>query len=78
MGYYGDAIWEVSNGYAIHKGTWWSNYSYFPRELNIFFERGGHYGDGANGGIFSFGGSGQHVDIDTHDNRSFRLTLTVV
>ena len=50
---YGDAVYETSTS-GSGSTSWYGDYSRFPDEGGPFFQRGGHYTDGTDAGVFFF------------------------
>ena len=71
---YGDAIYEISNGYNSANESWYSDYSNFSVTENAFFSRSGYYRNGANAGIFSFDGSSGTTNVLS----GFRVAISVL
>ena len=72
-GKYGDAVYETSAS-SSESTSWYGDYSGFPRTSNLFFVRGGSYGNGTYAGAFSFGTA--YGDWDS--NYSFRPVLVAL
>ena len=74
-GYYGDAVYETSNGASSNsKTSWYSDVSGFPH-LNVpFFQRGGWSRETSGAGIFHFSG----LDNNINTAYSFRLVISVL
>ena len=53
-GHYGDAVYETSGTYT-GQGSWYKDYSNFPRTGSPFFIRGGNCSDASLAGVFFFG-----------------------
>ena len=50
---YGDAVYETSTS-GSGSTSWYGDYSDFPGEGGPFFQRGGHYTEGTDAGVFFF------------------------
>ena len=76
-GYYGDAIWEISNnGGGQSTSAWYSDRSFFPSTDSPFFYRGGGIGWTTDSGIFAF--SHNYYYGNARDSFGFRVVITVL
>ena len=71
-GYYGDAIWETSEGY--NSGSWYGDGSSFPNFSATFLCRDNGYQNRSSSGLFCF----TYMTGIAGNNISFRLVLPVI
>ena len=50
---YGDAIFEMSNNFAISNGSWYHDMMYYPKNSLPIFYRGGNYSHTVSAGMFA-------------------------
>ena len=75
-GYYGDAIWEISNSGGASTSAWYSDRSYFPTKDSPFFYRGGGIGWTTDSGIFAFSHNSYYGNA--RDSFGFRVVITIL
>ena len=78
---YGDAVYETSANGNTSNGSWYGDYSSFPRASGPFFIRGGGCINGSNAGVFAFyhnNGSNGGSDGYNNSNVSFRPVLVAL
>ena len=75
---YGDAIYETSNGYSGSGASWYSDWTDFVGNSNVFFYRGGGYSGAAGAGIFYFGRTYGDGGPNTGTGGGFRVAVPVL
>ena len=71
---YGDAVYEISNGYSSPNASWYSDCAGFVYSNWPFFVRGGYYSYAANAGIFAF----ISTDGNALTSNGFRVAVPVI
>ena len=73
-GKYGDAVYETSANGNTGNGSWYGDYSDFPRTSGPFFLRGGYCSSGTSAGVFCF----YYYYGDSFSGSSFRPVLVAL